>query len=791
MIKYNLILAARNLKKRLGYTTINLVGLSFAICFSLLIFSWVTDERSVDQFHEEKSLMYKLMSTNEDGSAGLVTSDIMPYPLVDILREEFPEISHSIGFHFTHKRTLYKDNIKSSASGSFANFSLFDTFTFPLVEGTTLNADENLEGIFISERLAEEYFGAGWRGNVLGQTIRIEGSFEETPFDYKVVGVFENVPENSTLKFDFITNIRLLVKNHDWINQIQSSQIRVFIQVRPGTDLSALGRNITALLHEKYEVDNDKYFLHSFSDNYLHGNFEDGVAAGGRIEYVRIFSIAGFFLLLIACINFINLSTAESATRIKGLSVRKIVGADRTDLMWQYLTETGLLVAISTCIGLVLSYLLLPYVELWTNKSLGLPLQSMYFWFIIILMVLLLALLSGWYPAFQLSRQKIDIPFGDSFVPGTGVGLRKALVVFQFAIAMILLSSALVVKDQIAFIMQRDLGYDISRIVSIPASQTTSKKFEIYKNELANQIGITGVTSTSHGVLVAGSSTTGVSWPGKDPTVENEISLMWTDPNFAEVFDLQVLEGKYHMKPRTDSLENIVMNETAARLIGLKDPVGKTIMLWDEPATIVGVVKDFQNQKIQSQTLPMFLLLEETFMSYFHIRTAPGMTETAIEGIQKVNREIAPGEPIAYSFLDEEYESLYNSEILTGKIADNFSLMALVISCLGLLGLATLLARQKKREIGIRKILGASVSKVVANLSSQFLVLVLLGLMLSIPISWYFLESWLSGFAYGVHYNLRHLILPGLLMVSISLFTVVIRGWNAARANPVDALRTE
>ena len=784
-------LGLRNLRKKLSYTVINLTGLSLSLTAAILLLTWVYDEVNINQFHEHKDNLFKVMKNYQEGHSGLVTNDILPYPMVDVLAHEFDEVEYAVGVHFAHPRTIHQGDKKWSAVGSFASFDLFKAFTFPMLEGDLNTAEQTLDGIYISEDLAAQYFGSSWRGNAVGKTITLEGSFEEKPFDYTILGVFENIPENSTFQFDFITNLDILPKNHEWIAEWSNAQMRIYIQLRPEINLSAFSKKLTTAMQEKYGQEKIEFTTHKFADHYLQGSFRDGKVSGGRIVYVRIFFLAALFLIGMACINFVNLTTAQSVRKSKEIGVRKVIGAGRRNIIMQALTETGIIVFTSILIATLLAIYFLPSVANWTDKSLIIPYGSIELWCGLIGLGLLVTLIAGWYPSIVLSNTKISNSLQNISAKSSGITMRKTLVVFQFVIAILLISGATIVREQIHYILNKNLGFNIEQIVSVPANQTTLNKYEAFKTELLGKPGITDVTSTSHQPLIADSRTSDLIWPGKDPNVEIDFSLLWADHRFADVFDLTLLQGSYYHRAKGEETQGIVINETAAHIMGMDDPIGQIVEFWEDKVQIIGLVKDFHNQKLQSNIDPMILLLDESFISFFQIVITPNMTDEALASIEEVHQAVAPGEPFSYTFLDEGFASLYKSEMLTGKIADYFALIALLIACLGLLGLSNLLAEQKVREIGIRKILGATVTHITVLLSKKYFGLILLGLLLAIPISWYTMNAWLATYAFSTKLTAWHLLIPTGIILIMALLTLGIISLRAALAHPVEALRRE
>ena len=792
MLKNYFKIAIRSFIKEKGYSLVNVLGLSLSLACTLIILLWVQDEYQVDRFHEKGERIAQVLRnySNEDGS--IQTRKAVPFPVAKALENEFAEVENAAASLYQSDCLAVDGEDSYLVDGTYAHFSIFNIFSIPLIEGNTTKKEDILEGVFISESLAEKYFGTDWKGNVLDKSILLEGG-DLGQGTFSVQGVFENLPDNSSLNFDFVANINQFTKKHERWASWGSSAYYTYALLSPKVDFQSFENKISDLV-QKNDADNKiTLTTQAFEDNYLYSNFEDGKAVGGRIAYVRIFFFAAIFLLLIACINFINLTTARSTHRAQEVGIRKTIGANKKELFTQFMVETGLVTFISFLTAILISELLMPTANAVLGKSMSFDYSSLQLWMSFLVMTLLLTLLAGIYPSFILSsfstvsilKNKLSEKFGSGL-------LRKGLVVVQFSLAALLLISTFIVNEQIGLIKNKNLGMDRSSILQIDVPSELREKTGTLISEFQKEASILSATNLSSNPIHIGFATDDLTWPGKDPNDETRIKMLDTDLSFPDVFKTEMNQGEFHFKKTDTSDEDaLVINETAAKYMGLENPVGTQVSLGEDPMTIIGVIKDFHINSLHQSIQPLMIFNAPDAARQISIRYVSGQEEVALNAITAIYKKMVPGKPLQYSFLDDNYDKMYKSELLIGKLADFFSFIALFISCLGLLGLSAFSAERRAKEIGIRKVLGASVGNILHLMTKNFMFLAMLGFALAVPLAWYLTNSWLDDFVYKIEIKWWMFAVAALILSGITLITVFSQGLRAALQNPIKAINKE
>lgn len=788
MYRHNFKIAFRTMARQKGFSGINILGLTISLSVVLLLFTWIQDEIGTDRYHSKGSRIYDLKKVIPQEGGSLTVNPNIPYPFLKAIQSEVPGVEQ-VGFvGYPMSMIFEKGEIKLKESGIYGNTGIFDIFDFPVLHGQIKQIDENLSGLAVSESLAKKLFGEQY-----SERIGAEIVFNGEPFT--VEAIFEDIPANSTLQFDFFANIEHRIKHNPWIDDWGNSVMKGSLLLREGADPQAILAGILDIYKagEAYSEGQEVLFQ-PYGDGYLYGIFDErAVPSKGRIEYVRIFSIAGLFLLIIACINFINLSTARASRRAKEVGVRKTVGANNIILTGQFMTESTLLTGLSVILAVILANTLLPTVRTLTDKPLAVDFFSPLFLGALLAMFVLTSIFAGSYPAFVLTSFKPVLALkgriSDSF---RHLNLRKGLVITQFILAALLIIGAVIIREQINFINKTNIGLNRNNLIKIEADDFALEKFELLKAELLAAPGIATVSASSHSPVQVGASTTGVSWTGKrEAQKHQEFYMMWVDADFRETMEIPMSAGRfYHPEMKLDT-SNIVLNEKAVEVMGLDDPVGRQIQWWGMPVTIIGVVRDFNFSSLYNPVEPFAFILDQSNVAYIFVRPESGKTEQALTGIQNVFEKVTPASYLAYEFVDEQYGQMYKAEALMGKLADYFAFLSIFISCIGIIGLSTFFAEQKVKEIGIRKILGAGVGDLVVFLSRNFLWPVLFGMLIGLPLSWYLLNKWLSRFAYAIDIAWWMLAVPELLIAGIVVLIVGFQGVKAARVNPVESLRLE
>ncbi len=789
MFKNYIKIAWRNLLKNKVYFLINAFGLSIALTVSFLMLLWVYDEYKMDKFHQKDDQLYRVKRTIPLEEGVLDVYENISYPLLRTAKEQIPEIEKYIMLGRSFEDNLKVDNKDFRASGTFTNVAFFSGFSFPIILGDITQLDKKPEALAISESLAKRFWGTDWLKNAIGSNVHILDNG-----DFTVEAVYKDFSKHSSIQNDFYYSFEKFLSDNQWMFEWGNNGMQGVLLLRKDANHEQVSAKLNKLFQTNIEGDNKEgCFLQKFSDDYLYSQFDEKAqVSGGRIEYVRIFTIAAIFLLIISCINFINLSTAYAIRRSGEIGVRKVIGAKKNTLIGQFLIETTLITSISFVFAFIFTLLLLPGINSFTDKKLDIDFSQPGIWLSILGVFIFTTLLSGAYPALVISSFKpVEALKGQGQEKKNTISLRKALVVLQFGLTILLVVAAIIVRLQINYINEKDLGIEKEHLVSIHQDKILTEKYEVLRNELIASDAIDDVTLAGPSPLDMGASTSGVNWPGKTIEQENiEFSLLWTAHNFIDVFDIPISEGAYYREGSMDSL-NIVLNQKAIEIIGLKDPIGKTIQMWGKQRQIIGILKDFHNRSLYEPIQPSIFLLDPADAGMMFVKLKAGKTKEAIASMYSTFAKVLPNIPLHYSFVDQEYAAEYKSETLTGSLAYYFALISILISCLGLFGLATFMAKQRTKEIGIRKVLGASVRSITVLISKDFLKLVLLAILIASPIAYYFMDRWLQGFAYKIQIPWWVFVLTGGFALTITLLTVCFQSIKSAVSNPVKSLRTE
>jgi ABC-type antimicrobial peptide transport system permease subunit len=680
-------------------------------------------------------------------------------------------------------------NTFDKEKGRYVQKDFLKMFSFKLAKGEAASALTNPDAVVISKKLAEKYFNGE---DPVGKLIKIDNKD-----NVMVTGVLEEIPELSSLKFDFLMNFELWSKKNDWSKQWDNNGPRCYVMLATNTSVDKVNAKIKDYIKTKKSDSNVELFLQNYGESYLYSDWDNGKQHGGRIEYIRIFSIVAIIILLIACINFMNLATARSLRRAREIGVRKVVGAGKRQLVAQFIGESLLVSFLAVCLSLLIVALVLPGFNTLTEKHLTIHLTDPSFLLIILGLTLITGIISGSYPAlFMSSLKPIVVLKGLLKFKSGATYFRKGLVVFQFALSIILILGMIVIYRQIAYIHNKNLGFGKEDLLYIPLEGELQKTYPAFKEELLKQPGIRYVSSAQSSPLEVGSSTQGVRWPGKDTT---QLILFSNNPvtyDYIKTMGIQLIAGRDFSPDYSLDTMNYLVNEAAAGKIGYKNPVGKELTMWGDKGTIVGVMKDYHHNSLHVPIEPLILRLHKkswggSYWGNIIIRTGQGKTKQAIASMEKLFKQFNPGFPFKYYFTDEEIAKNYKAEHTVSKLSRYFAFLAIFISCLGLFGLVTFTAEQKTKEIGIRKVLGASVTGIVRMLSKDFLKLVLIAAVIAFPVAWWVMHNWLADFKYRIDIGWWVFAVAGVAAVVIALLTISFQAIKAAIANPVKSLRTE
>ena len=794
MLKNYLKIAWRNLLKDRSFTLINILGLSVGLACTLLIGLWVADELGMEHYNTNDARLYQVMSRHSTES-GVVTGSYTPGILAAALKKELPQVENATevlpASWFDAGGVAGFGDKKLKARPQYIDSNYFAMFTCPFLEGDRRQLFVDKQGVAVSAPFAMALFGT--TQGIIGKTIRY--NFFDFTGDYVVRGVFQPNPRNATEQFDVLFNYAQVLEKRNWLNSWTNNDPHTFILVKPGTELAKLDKQIGPFVQNKVAKGAaHELFLARFSDRYLFNQYENGVQSGGRIAYVRLFMVIAAFILIIACINFMNLSTAKAAHRAKEVGIKKVIGAGRASLVAQYLGESLLLSFLSLAVALMIVQLLLPVFNQITGKQLQLAFAAPLV-LAVLGMTLLTGLIAGSYPAFYLSAFRPVAVLKGTLRTSLGeLWARKGLVVFQFTLSVIFIASVLIIYRQINFIESRDTGYKRDRIIQfgIPLEMDSAKVVaaSTFIHSLNNIPGVVNAGGQLHNLMGEHGSAGGLKWPGSTMDQQKlEMANIEVGPNFLETTEIRLKEGR-NFSQNANCMREIIFNETAIRAMGLKDPIGKTVHVFDEDRVIVGVAKDFNFESIYQSVKPAF------FRSFpvgdqVLVKLRKGSEAATIAAVKTAYTRFNPGMTFEYKYLDDEYRHLYASEIRVGVLARYFAGLAIVISCLGLFGLAAFTAQKRKKEIGIRKVVGASVVQVAYLLSKEFLALVGISIAIAFPISWLAMHKWLDGFAYRVGIRYDVFVLTALAAIGITIVTISYQAFRAATVNPVNSLRTE
>jgi putative ABC transport system permease protein len=783
MFKNYFKIAVRSLLKNKLFSFINIFGLALGMSCSLLIWLWVKDEVSYNQFYPGLEDIYFMRSGYQEkgqASAGEAT----PGPWSDALEKDVPGLKAVTKITWNREQLVRVGEKATKEDGIYATSQFFKVFESPFLQGNPANAIEQPTSIAISRKLAEKYFG---NVNVVGKTIRLDNSK-----DLIVSAVFEDIPHNSSVRFDWIVNFK--AQEQDWMKWWGNSSFKTYARLTPDANVANTEKVMRSIIKKVAPPQLPSFpLLQSMKDVYLYSEYDGLKQSGGRIEYVRVFSIVAIFILLIACVNFMNLATARSVKRAKEVGVRKVVGAEKRYLVIQFLSESLIVSGLSAVLAILLVVGLLPVFNDVVQKQITINMLDPVLWLSISALILVTGVVAGSYPALYLSSlQPIRILKGRITFSNKGVFLRKGLVVFQFSLSVFLIVSILVIGRQMDYIQTKRLGLDKENVLYIPLEGDLPNKLEAFRQEILSSPVVDAATTTgSIPTNIVGNSGD-LDWTGRDKDLDNTVHATYVGYDFTKTMHIEMLDGRDFSKEFTADTANYIINEAAAKMMHMNDPVGKQVHFWMGKGTIVGLMKDFHLSSFHNQIKPLILVNYKGLNTeYLMVRSAAGKTSEAVAHVEKVTRAFNPNYPFSYHFLDEDYEKMYRSEMIVNMLIKYFGILAVVISCLGLLGLAAFTAEQRTKEIGIRKVLGANVASVVALLSKDFMRLIIVSIVIASPVAWYLMDKWLKDFVYHIDMSWSILAIAGFIAITIALLTVSFQSIRAAITNPVKSLKAE
>jgi putative ABC transport system permease protein len=794
MIKNYLKIALRNLRRNKIYSLINITGLSVGMAVAIVIGVWIWDELSFDKYHTnyDRIAMVKQNLTNNGETT---TQSAIPYPLAAELRNKYGS-----NFKYVVLSTGPGERILSAGEKKLMQKSIYmepdgaELFTLKMIKGSRAGLKE-LSSVLLSQSAAKAFFGDEDPIN--------KPMIMDNRIDVKVTGVYEDLPENSMLAgLNAISPWQLYLNNTDWIRTASDpwrpNAFNIFTQLAENADVENVSAKIKNAklnnVNKELAKKKPEIFLLPMSKWHLYADFKNGVNVGGSIKYVWMFGVIGIFVLLLACINFMNLSTARSEKRAKEVGIRKAIGSMRGQLIYQFFMESMVMVFLSFVIAVLLAFLILPFFNGISGKTMTIPLGNIFFWVMGIGFTLFTGIIAGSYPALYLSSfQPVKILKG-TFKAGRFAALpRRILVVTQFSISVAMIIGTLIVFRQIQFSKNRPLGFTNNGVITLPMNTSEiHDHFETVKTELQKTGAVVTVAESSSPLTGIWSSTSGISWQGKDPNLAVDFLSENISMDYPQLIDWKLAAGRNFSTAFPSDSAGVILNEAAVKFMGLQHPVGENIKWFGETVTVIGVSKDMVMQSPYEPVRPTIFSLSGDYLSFVSLKLNPLQSaHQSLEAVEAVFKKFNPSQPFTYTFSDEAYAKKFNTEERIGKLAGFFAVLAIFISCLGLFGMASFIAEQRTKEIGVRKVLGASVFNVWQLMSKDFIVLVFISLFIAVPVAYYFMYQWLQNYTYrtGISWWIFAIAAIGALI--ITLLTVGFQAIKAGLMNPVKSLRTE
>ncbi|MBL7845869.1 MAG: ABC transporter permease [Cyclobacteriaceae bacterium] len=786
MLRNFLLIALRNFKREQIYAVINVSGLAVALMCCIFIFLWVNDEVRFDRFHRDADRIFRVMENFNYSNGEIYTYEALPSPLAEKLQTEFAEVEEATHYSWEQRLLLSSGNKSIYQDGYYADSSFFRVFSFPILEGHPGQLLKDLNSIVVTKRFAEKYFPGE---NALGKVIRINNEL-----DVRVTGVLD-IPYNSSIWFDFVMPFELYQKRSgpilDWTKHVTYT----YLKLREGVDANAFNakiKNVQKATHAENEAVDT--FLFALKDWRLFWQFKNGaLTGGGRIFYVVIFSIAAFFILLAACVNFMNLATARATRRAKEVGVRKVAGATRSVLILQFLTESLILSFISLAVSLLAVRLLTPLFNELSGKELHLDYTDPYLLGALLLITLVTGFLAGSYPAFFLSSfRPASVLKGNPFSFQRGINLRKGLVLFQFTLSVVLIVGAYVVNDQVRYMLKKDLGFNKEDVLYFDPQPGSLKDIDAFKSELLQNPLIESVGQAYDNPLNIYNNDV-AQWDGIPATETVTLQTTVVDPDYLKTLGFTLLKGRHFSRDLASDSASFIVNETCARQMGFENPIGQRLKIYQTEGKVIGVVSDFHHNDFYSTIDPLAFVLgkpDQNQMSIF-VRFRHGEIMNAVDHLEKVYAKFEPVFPLETRFIDQDLAIRYRREMMTGRLSLCFMMIIIFISCLGLFGLTLYTTERRTREIGVRKVLGASARSLVLLLCKDFARPVIFSLLLGLPAAWYLMGQFLSQYQFHTELRVWSFTLTGTCVLLLAAVTVAYQSTKAALANPAETLRTE
>src|SRR5258705_2643728 len=786
MIKNYFKIAWRNLFRNKGFSATNLLGLTIGITCTILISLWVKDELTYDKFHANYGSIYKIYA-NRDFNNQKFTDENMVLPLASTIGKQIPQIKNAVVTTHRQPHILTYGENKLKKEGYTVSERFFDMFSWKFIHGTPATALPDAYAIVLTQSAAKALFG---NDDPINKIIKVDNEY-----DAKVTAIVADVPGNSTFQFDFINGFNY---NNNFLKRAmtnwQNSSWDVFVQVNPGTNMKMLEKSINDIKYQHDEGDKriSTYFAFPMNKWRLQSEFKDGKSTGGMIEYVRLFSIIAVIILLIACVNFMNLSTARSEKRAREVGVRKTLGSGKRQLIFQFFSESIILVSIAFTFSIIVVYLLLPFFNDLVGKHLLLNISQPVFWAAAIVLILFTGIVAGSYPALYLSSFNPVKVLKGTFLAGKRSALpRHILVVGQFAISILLISATIIVYQQIQHIKNRDIGYDPNNLIMVPAEPDIQKNYAVIRDELM-KTGVVNIVNRSFSPITeVWWKAPAPDWDGKPAGAELIVASMTTDVDYAKTMGVKIIEGKDFSGVPADSA-NMIINEAAVKAMQLKNPIGTQLRYGPNKYTVIGITSNIVMESPFKAVDPMLVYFDPNNSNSINIRLKSSVKpHQALSSIETVFKKYNPAYPFDYKFVDEEFGKKFLTENLISRITNIFARLAIFICCIGLAGLASFTIEKRIREIGIRKVMGATLQQLLLLISKDFLKLVLIAFVIATPLAWWFMNNWLEKYPDRINISIWLFAAVGLLILLLALVVVSLNTMKAAVANPIKSLRTE
>jgi len=785
MIRNYLKTTFRNLWKNKGYSFLNIGGLAVGIACAGLILLWVEDELTFNHFFSNRDNLYKIKDRQTyDGTT--FTFDATPGPLAQGIKAEIPGIKNTA-------RSTWGDNLLFTLNdkviyeqGLHVDAPFLSMFQLQFIKGNAKDAFTQLHSLVITETMANKFFGTT---NVIGKSLKVDNKE-----DYFISGVIKDIPENVSFKFEWLAPFKIYEDQNKWLQAWGNNGVITYVETQPGANIKTINNKLYNYIQSKQKEAIAKMSIYPMNRWRMYDNFENGKEVAGRIKYVNLFSLIAWIILIIACINFMNLSTARSEQRAREVGVRKVMGATKGNLIGQFIGESIFLSLISAVFAVVIIYLALPTFNGIVEKHLSVNVTYPVHFVALFLIAVFCGLIAGSYPAFYLSSFKpVNILKGIKFKNSGSAGyVRKGLVVLQFSISVILIIGTIIIYQQILHVKDRDLGYNKQDLIYTGLQGKMKQHFTAIKNDLQATGFIQNASLSQNRVLQLGSNTGDFQWEGKDPNKQVLITIEPVSPEYISTMGMKLKAGRdFYSDMKADS-NNVIINDALAKIMNRKNIIGSLLMNNGSKYTIVGVINDFVYNDMYSPAAPLIMFPDTTNAFCLTMRFKPNTNlAVALPAVEKVIKANNPDYPFEYKFIDDDFNKLFKTETLIGKLAGIFSILAIFISCLGLFGLAAYTAERRTKEIGVRKVLGAGTPGLAALLSKDFLQLVAISCLIAFPLAWWAMNSWLQSFTYRVDIHWTVFVMAGVLALLIAVLTVSFQAIKAAVANPVKSLRTD